>query len=167
LGQKFGKSVQPVAARIKEFTSQEVNQLERQGTMMLSANGVEYSIAREDVEVLHEDIEGWMVETDGTLTVALDTGLDEELLSEGLAREFVNRIQNMRKESGLEVTDRIKIYCKSQERLTKALGLLSEYVMQETLAIDISADAPPGMALVEVDINGEKASIGIEKSIDS
>ena len=167
LGQKFGKSVQPVAARIKEFTSQEVNQLERQGTMTLTANGVEYTIAREDVEVLHEDIEGWMVETDGGLTVALDTELDEELIGEGLAREFVNRIQNMRKESGLEVTDRIKIHYMAHERLANALGRLAKYVMQETLAVDISSTPPPGLALVDADINGEQVSIGIEKSIDS
>jgi isoleucyl-tRNA synthetase len=135
--------------------------------MTLTANGVEYTIAREDVEVLHEDIEGWMVETDGTLTVALDTELDDELISEGLAREFVNRIQNMRKESGLEVTDRVKIYYKSGERLTKALGQLAKYVMQETLAVGISSDLPKGLVPVEADINGEQASIGIEKSIDS
>jgi isoleucyl-tRNA synthetase len=108
-----------------------------------------------------------MVETDGALTVALDTELDEELMSEGLAREFVNRIQNMRKESGLEVTDRIKIYYKSQERLAKALGLLAKYVMQETLAVDLSSTPPQGLVLAEADINGEVASIGIEKSIDS
>ena len=167
LGQKFGKSVQPVAARIKELTSQEVNQLERQGTMTLTANGIEYTIAREDVEVLHEDIEGWMVETDGSLTVALDTELDEELLSEGLAREFVNRIQNMRKDSGLEVTDRIRIYYNGPERLVKALRKLAKYVMQETLAVDISSTPPQGLILVDADINGEQASIGIQKSIDS
>jgi isoleucyl-tRNA synthetase len=167
LGQKFGKSVQPVAARIKELTSQEVNQLERQGTMTLTANGTEYTISREDVEVLHEDIEGWMVETDGTLTVALDTELDEELINEGLAREFVSRIQNMRKESGLEVTDRIKIFYKAQERLSKALAQLAQYVMQETLAVDISSTPPEGSVLLDADINGELASIGIEKSIDS
>jgi isoleucyl-tRNA synthetase len=135
--------------------------------MTLTANGVEYTIAREDVEVLHEDIEGWMVETDGTLTVALDTELDEELISEGLAREFVNRIQNMRKDSGFEVTDRVKIYYKSGERLAKALGQLAKYVMQETLAVGISSAPPQGLALVDADINGEQASIGIEKSVDS
>lgn len=167
LGQKFGRSVQGVAARIKEFTSQEVNQLEQQGSMVVTANGVEYTIAREDVEVLHEDIEGWMVETDGTLTVALDTELDESLISEGLAREFVNRIQNMRKDSGLDVTDRIKIWYKAGERLSKALVQLAAYVKQETLAIEISTNIPANLALVQADINGEDASIGIEKSVDS
>lgn len=167
LGQKFGKTVQPIAARIREFTPQEISQLERQGTMTLLINGVEYTIGEEDVEILHEDIEGWMVESDGSMTVALDTELDDELIEEGLAREFVNRVQKMRKDAGLEVTDRIKIYYRSTERLTKALARLSGYVQQETLATEVSDTPPETLALVEADINGEAASIGIEKSIDS
>jgi len=167
LGQKFGKTVQPIAARIREFTPQEISQLEREGTMTLPINGVEYAIGKEDVEILHEDIEGWMVESDGSMTVALDTELDEGLIEEGLAREFVNRVQNMRKDAGLEVTDRIRIYYRSTERLTKALARLSGYVQQETLATEVSNTPPETLALVEADINGEAASIGIEKSIDS
>ncbi|HTY36917.1 MAG TPA: isoleucine--tRNA ligase [Bacteroidota bacterium] len=167
LGQKFGKTVQPIAARIREFTSAEITQLERQGSMVVPVNGVEYTIAKEDVEVLHEDLKGWMVETDGTLTVALDTELDEELIEEGLAREFVNRVQNMRKDAGLEVTDRIRIYYRSTEKLGRALTRLAAYVAQETLATELSANPPATATLVDADINGEAASIGIEKSIDS
>jgi isoleucyl-tRNA synthetase len=167
LGQKFGKTVQPIAGRIREFTSQEITRLERDGTMVVPVNGVEYTIAKEDVEVLHEDLKGWMVESDGSLTVALDTELDDELLEEGLAREFVNRVQNMRKDAGLEVTDRIRIYHRSSERLGKALARLSAYVQQETLAIGISNAPSSTVTLVDADINGEAASIGIEKSIDS
>ncbi len=167
LGQKFGKTVQPIAARIREFTSREITQLERDGTMVVPVNGVEYSIRKEDVEVIHEDLKGWMVESDGSLTVALDTELGDELIEEGLAREFVNRVQNMRKDAGLEVTDRIRIYHRSSERLAKALTRLSSYVRQETLATEISITPPPALTLVDADINGEATSIGIEKSIDS
>jgi isoleucyl-tRNA synthetase len=167
LGQKFGKTVQPIAARIREFTSQEISRLEREGTMVVPVNGVEYAIAKEDVEVLHEDLKGWMVESDGSLTVALDTELDDELIEEGLAREFVNRVQNMRKDAGFEVTDRIRIFHRSSERLAKALARLSAYVQQETLATELSNIPPPTLTLVDADINGEAASIGIEKSIDS
>lgn len=167
LGPKFGKTVQPIAARIREFTSQEISQLEREGTMVVPVNGVEYTIGKEDVEVLHEDLRGWMVESDGSLIVALDTELDDELIDEGLAREFVNRVQNMRKDAGLEVTDRIRIYHRSSERLAKALARLSAYVQQETLATEISNTPPQTLTLVDADINGEAASIGIEKSIDS
>jgi isoleucyl-tRNA synthetase len=166
LGQKFGKTVQPIAARIREFTSREITDLEREGTMVVPVNGVEYTIGKEDVEVLHEDLKGWMVESDGNLTVALDTELDAELIEEGLAREFVNRVQNMRKDAGFEVTDRIRIYHRSSERLAKALARLSEYVQQETLATEISNTPPSTLTLVDADINGEAASIGIEKSID-
>ncbi|MCX6133349.1 MAG: isoleucine--tRNA ligase [Ignavibacteriales bacterium] len=167
LGQKFGKTVQPIAARIREFTSQEISQLEREGSMTLPVNGVEYTIGRDDIEILHEDLKGWMVESDGSMTVALDTELDEELISEGLAREFVNRVQNMRKDAGFEVTDRIKIYYRSTERLANALDRLSDYVRQETLATVVSNAPPAAVTLVDADINGEAASIGIEKSIDS
>ena len=167
LGQKFGKAVQPVAARIRDFTSAEISALEREGSMKIAINGTECAIVKEDVEILHEDIQGWMVESNGTMTVALDTELNEELIEEGLAREFVNRVQNMRKDAGLEVTDRIKIYYRSTDRLTKALVRLSAYVRQETLATELSNTPPETLILAEAELNGESASLGIEKSIDS
>ncbi|MBI3586603.1 MAG: isoleucine--tRNA ligase [Ignavibacteriales bacterium] len=165
LGQKFGKSVQPVAARIREFTSKEINELEQQGTLTFPVNGSEYTIAKEDIEVLHEDIKGWMVESDGSVTVALDTELNDELIDEGLAREFVNRVQNMRKDAGFEVTDRIKIYYHSSERMAKALQRMASYVQQETLATQLVAATgmAPSVSFVEEDINGERTGIGIEK----
>ena len=165
LGQKFGKAVQPVAARIREFSGKEINELERQGTLTLPINGSEYTISREDIEILHEDIKGWMVESDGSITVALDTELDEELIDEGFAREFVNRIQNMRKAAEFEVTDRIKIYHASTKRLGKALNRMASYIKQETLATELS-DTPPGsLALAHADVNGEQTAIAIEKVV--
>lgn len=165
LGQKFGKAVQPVAARIREFSEKEINELERQGTLTLPINGSEYTISKEDIEILHEDIKGWMVESDGSITVALDTELDEELIDEGFAREFVNRIQNMRKEAEFEVTDRIKIYHASTKRLGKALNRMAGYIKQETLATELS-DTPPGsLALAHADVNGEQTAIAIEKVV--
>ena len=103
----------------------------------MNVNRTDYTIDISDVEILHEDIQGWLVETDGYLTVALDTALTDELIDEGLAREFVNRVQNLRKESGFEVTDRIRIQHTSSDRLNKALDRMSEYVKQETLAIEL------------------------------
>jgi isoleucyl-tRNA synthetase len=165
LGQKFGKAVQPVAARIREFSGKEINELERQGTLTLPINGSEYTISKEDIEILHEDIKGWMVESDGSITVALDTELDEELIDEGFAREFVNRIQNMRKAAEFEVTDRIKIYHASTKRLGKALNRMASYIKQETLATELS-DTPPGsLALAHADVNGEQTAIAIEKVV--
>ncbi len=166
LGPKFGKFVQPIAARIREFTPAEINQLEAQGFFKVPVNGSEYVISKEDVEVLHEDIEGWLVESDGTLTVALDTELNEELINEGLAREFVNRVQNMRKESGFEVTDRIKIYHRSSHRLAKALERMASYIKQETLAKELITAAPGKQASLKFkqhEINGEAIEIFVEK----
>ncbi len=166
LGAKFGKGVQPVAARIRELTATEINTLERQGAMKISSDGMEVEISREDVDVLHEDLQGWLVESDGTVTVALDTELNEELINEGYAREFVNRVQNMRKEAGFEVTDRIKIYHRASDKLAKALQTKSSYIQQETLAIEmIPLSGHDGSVKPqEADINGEQAMIAVEKA---
>jgi isoleucyl-tRNA synthetase len=125
-----------------------------------------FDVLVEDVEILHEDIKGWLVQSDGALTVALDTELNEALVTEGLAREFVNRIQNLRKESGFEVTDRIRISHRSSERLAKALEEMAEYVRQETLAKEIQRvrEADKSILTFNIsEINGEKSEIAVEK----
>jgi len=164
LGPKFGKSVQPIAARLRDLTSAEINELQSQGSLLLTVSGAEYTVDTNDVEILHEDIQGWLVETDGSLTVALDTALTDELIDEGLAREFVNRVQNLRKDSGFEVTDRICIRHVSSERLTQALDRMTGYVKQETLAVELQAisheDALKQTAKSE-DINGEQTLIAV------
>ena len=166
LGPKFGKSVQPIAARLRDLTSEEISRLQSQGSLVVHVNGTEYTIDTNDVEILHEDIQGWLVETDGSLTVALDTALTDELIDEGLAREFVNRVQNLRKDSGFEVTDRIRIQHVSSDRLIKALHRMTEYVKRETLAVELQAisteDGPLQDAKSE-DINGEQSLIAVVK----
>ncbi len=166
LGPKHGKSVQAVAARLKELTTDEISTLQKQGSLELTIAGTPCAITPEDVEILHEDIQGWLVESDGSMTVALDTTLTEELLTEGLAREFVNRVQNLRKDSGFEVSDRIRIHCRVTPRLADALGKLDAYVREETLAADVvhvpsGASAP--VLLTADEVNGEKAEIAVEK----
>jgi isoleucyl-tRNA synthetase len=104
------------------LTSAEISELQSQGTLVLTVNGAEYTVDTNDVEILHEDIQGWLVETDGSLTVALDTALTDELIDEGLAREFVNRVQNLRKDSGFEVTDRICIRHAIVRAINKSAG---------------------------------------------
>ncbi|MCX6120579.1 MAG: isoleucine--tRNA ligase [Ignavibacteriales bacterium] len=164
LGPKFGKSVQPIAARLRNLTSEEISKLQVQGTLLLKVDGTEYTIDTSDVEIVHEDIQGWLVETDGSLTVALDTALTDELVDEGLAREFVNRVQNLRKDSGFDVTDRIRIHHASSERLTKALDRMTEYVKQETLAIEfqaISDEDARKLSAKSEDINSEQSLIAV------
>ena len=165
LGPKYGKSVQPIAARLRELTSDEINKLQSQGYLAINIDGLEYKIEIEDVEILHEDIKGWLVETDGQVTVALDTNLTDDLIDEGLAREFVNRVQNLRKDSGLEVTDRICIRYVSSERLRSALERMSDYIKQETLAVELSSAKriEEESGTKSEDINGEQTTIAVKR----
>ncbi|HTP79561.1 MAG TPA: isoleucine--tRNA ligase [Bacteroidota bacterium] len=166
LGKKFGKSVQPIAQRIRTMSAEEIRQLQKEGRISLAVEGEERALEPEDVEVVHEDIQGWLVESEGNLTVALDTELSEDLIDEGLAREFVNRVQNLRKDSGFEVTDRIRIYYRSSDRLARALQRLDAYIRRETLATEVLASSKPGngtMRFTEEDINGEQTEVAVEK----
>ena len=163
LGPKHGKVVQPVAAAIRTFGQAEIAALEKQGEILVPINGIEITVTRDDVEILHENVKGWVAESANGLTVALDTELNEELLNEGFAREFVNRVQNLRKDSGFEVTDRIRIAFTGSERLVGAVTALAPYIKNETLAIDIHPDA--GVAGEEIDVNGESCRLRIERVV--
>ncbi len=161
LGPKYGKVVQPVAAAIRAFTPAQIAALDRDGKIVVPINGVEVTILREDVEILHENIKGWIAESDDGITVALDIELTDELVREGMAREFVNRIQNIRKDSGFNVTDRIRIFYRGNDRLQTAFKSLESYIKTETLAVDIQCrDSAAGQM---VEINGEQCSIDIER----
>jgi isoleucyl-tRNA synthetase len=134
IGRKFGKSTQPVADAIKKMTNEQILLLEKNKSFRLNLDGNDVDIILEDVEIFSEDIEGWLVESDGKLTVALDTHLTEDLISEGNAREFINRIQNLRKSSGLEVTDRVLIYYSAPDAISLSLEKQRDYILNETLA---------------------------------
>lgn len=177
LGQKYGKRVQAVAAKVREMTAADITALQRAGTFTLPVNGDAFPITKEDVEVLHEDLHGWLVESDGTLTVALDTEITPELRNEGFAREFVSRVQNMRKDAGFEVTDRIRIFYSGSLALTQALQSMEGYIGSETLALQILHGAhedrggPEGTNESRKDttssrelINGEPCDITIERA---
>jgi isoleucyl-tRNA synthetase len=129
LGKKFGKQTQTVANHIKDLTNEQIKELERNGSL----NVGEFTLDLEDVEIISNDIEGWLVANDGPLTVALDTSLDDELVQEGIAREFVSRIQNLRKDSGFDVVDRIYISVTCDENTKTALLAKTDYVNSETL----------------------------------
>lgn len=166
LGPKLGKQVQKVAERIRELSPADIALLERNGTLALPVNGTTVEVTTEDVEIVHQDIEGWLVETDGRITVALDTELTDDLIDEGLAREFVNRVQNLRKDAGFEVTDRIMIYHRSGERVRRAIARLAEYVKRETLAVDLVAVEEQGVSPVpfsKQELNGELVEIGVAR----
>jgi isoleucyl-tRNA synthetase len=163
IGPKFGKSVQQVSARIKEMTPAEIDQLERSGSVDLVVSGNPCAITREDVDISREDIQGWLVESDGPLTVALDTTLDEQLLDEGFAREFVNRIQNLRKDAGFEVTDRISVAFDAAPDVSQRLERMREYICREVLAVELVPGKQNGESTVAVDVNGEQVNVVVTR----
>lgn len=133
LGPLFGKDMKQVAGAIHQMTNEQINQLEANGSFEIEVNGEKHRLGRENFEVITKDIQGWVVAVDGGLTVALDTSLTEELRAEGLARELVNRIQNLRKEEGLEVTDRICLQIQFTPEIEEAIAQNKDYICNETL----------------------------------
>jgi len=163
LGPKFGKSVQQVAARIKEMTGAEIATMEQHGSVMVTAGESAWTIVPDDVEIMREDIQGWLVETDGALMVAQDTTLDDGLLAEGAAREHVNRIQNMRKDAGFDIVDRITIVYTTGSALADRLASRHPHLMSETLAEEWVPGAPAGDHTETVELNGESIIIAISR----
>jgi isoleucyl-tRNA synthetase len=164
IGPKFGKSVNAVAKRIKEMTTAEILDLDRSGSVSLEVNGAPVRIVREDATISAQSIEGWLVDSDAGLTVALDTNLTPELIEEGLAREFVNRIQNMRKDAGLQVTDRIRVNYAAPERISAAIANMSDYIQSEVLAISVEgATNGPGDHFASWEIDGDRCEIVISR----
>ena len=138
LGPKYGKQMKDIAAVINGFTQQDIQAFERQGTKEITLDGEKLTLTLDDVEITSQDIEGWLVASSSTgLVVALDATITDELRAEGIARELVNRIQNLRKDIGLEVTDRIRIRLQHQDTLEKAVRANEAYIKAETLANEI------------------------------
>jgi len=163
IGPKFGKSVQAVANAIKGFGVKEIRDLELKGMVEIPVDGKRVQVTKDDVEIIHEDIKGWQVASDNELTVALDTELTDDLIYEGMAREFVNRVQNMRKDAGFDVTDRIRIHYRTSDRFRKAILSLKDYVQNETLAIELADSFKKGEHATTWEVNGETCEIGIER----
>jgi isoleucyl-tRNA synthetase len=161
IGPKFGKQVKTVSAAIAAMTGLEIATLLGEGALTLRTGSDTFDLLPEDVEIIYEDIAGWLVASEGAITVALDTELDDSLLAEGMIREFVFRVQNLRKDSGLEVTDRIRLVYDADGALEDALEQNREFIMLETLATAFS----PGKAdqMIEVDINGRACRLALEK----
>ncbi|MBM4165727.1 MAG: isoleucine--tRNA ligase [Ignavibacteria bacterium] len=163
LGAKHGKLTPKVALAVQQLSSQQILHLDVEGKISLEVESQNVLIEKSDVEILSEDIQGWLVASDNEITVALDTELSEELVNEGLAREFVNRIQNLRKDSNFEITDRIKIFYKTTERLHNAISTMKEYVQNETLAFSLFSTINNGDVSQSFDVNGEMCEIVIHR----
>jgi len=160
LGAKVGKDMKVVAAAIQGLSGSEIQELENVGSIKL--NGTEYVISSEDVEIIAEDVEGWQVANLGKLTVALDVHISSELKAEGIARELINRIQNLRKEKGFEVTDRIKVTLSQNTEIQQAVDNNFSYICTEILADSLNFNG--GLANGDaIDIDGENLLLSIEK----
>ncbi|MBN1464237.1 isoleucine--tRNA ligase [candidate division KSB1 bacterium] len=162
LGPKFGRLVNQAAEAIKSFGEREIKNILNNGGERLVVDGHEAMILPDDMIIKTEDKPGLAAATEGDLTIALATDISEELLDEGLAREFVNRVQNMRKEAGFQVTDRINIFVKASDRLAKALMNEAEYIQNETLCLGIEhGTAINGDFQKELKIDDLAALVGI------
>ena len=140
LGPKYGKLMKSIAAAIQQMNTNQINELQSKGKLALEVEGQSLNLTLEDVEIFTDDIPGWLVASEGAYTVALDVSLNESLIEEGLARELVNKIQNLRKTSGLEVTDRIKIIVQNHPALTAAIENNKAYICAETLGSSLTVD---------------------------
>jgi len=137
LGPKFGKDMKLIASAVNAFNADDIKKIEQNGSLDIEINGKNITLGLEDVEITSQDIEGWLVANEGALTVALDVTISEELRKEGIARELVNRIQNLRKDSGFEVTDRIDVQLQNDVQVAAAIASNEEYIKSETLTEDL------------------------------
>jgi isoleucyl-tRNA synthetase len=149
-----------VAAAVDALTQEQIAELESNGSIALGVDGNMVTIEVSDVEIISEDIPGWLVSNEGTLTVALEVELNDELRQEGMAREIINRIQNIRKESGLEITDSITITLAPQAEIEASVNAFGEYIKTQVLADNIVIAANDG---TEVDFDDFKLNILISK----
>lgn len=167
LGPRYGKLMKKISEAISNFTREDIKQIEENPPYELNIEGEKITINPEDVEIFSEDIPGWLVTNYGNLTVALDISITDELKQEGIARELVNRIQNLRKEKGYEVTDKIEIFIQTQEKINNAVLNNINYICKETLATRLNYDEKleddPSKIEVELTDN-HKTYISIKKS---
>lgn len=137
LGPRFGKDIGLIAKEIQSFTQDQINELDKAGELTITSSGKSITLTVEDVEISSQDIPGWLVANSNGITVALDITISEELRMEGIARELVNRIQNIRKDSGFEVTDKIKVQILKNDTIEQAVLANESYIKSETLTNEL------------------------------
>ena len=164
LGPRYGKIMQALAATIQSMSQEDINAFEKAGTFTLMVDGQEAVLERTDVEIISEDIPGWLVANEGRLTVALDITVTEDLRKEGLARELVNRIQNLRKSSGFDITDKIHVSILSCEEMDEAIYDYKDYIANQVLAESIEIMDNAISDATELDFEDFKLSVKIEKA---
>jgi len=171
LGPRFGKDIGLISKEIQGFSQEQINQLDKEGSVDIVIAGNSITLSLEEVEISSQDIEGWLVANSNGITVALDITISEELKQEGIARELVNRIQNIRKDSGFEVTDKIKVHLQKNsdpsqseqaKQLEKAVKANEAYIKSETLTETLAFEEVI-IDGIEIEFDEIKTKIAITK----
>ena len=162
LGKKYGKQMKQIQTYFANMSQEEIHQFEKNGGTHLDVDGVDVELTLEDALISTQDIPGWAVTSEGDLTVALDMTITDELMQEGLAREIVNRVQNLRKTGGFEVTDRIELLIEKNEKTDAAVKKYGDYICNETLATITEVDALDGVEAEEL-VEGVTVKLKIQK----
>ena len=162
LGKKYGKQMKQIQAYFTNMSQEEIHQFEKNNGTHLNVNGVDVELTLEDALISTQDIPGWAVTSEGDLTVALDMTITDELMQEGLAREIVNRVQNLRKTGGFEVTDRIELLIEKNEKIDAAVEKFDDYICTETLATINKVDTLEGVEAEEL-VEGVNVKLQIQK----
>ncbi len=163
--QRYAPHAKAMSALIAQFSQEQIAEIEANAETTLDLGGTQVVVTAADFEITSEDMPGWLVASEGKLTVALDITITEELKREGVARELVNRIQNIRKESGFEVTDKISVEIESNDLTAPAVESFAQYIAQQTLAVDVKAvAAPAGAFVVDSDIDEVALKIAVTKA---
>lgn len=163
LGPRYGKIMKSLAAAIQGMNQEDIMAFEAAGTFTLNVEGQDATIERADVEIISEDIPGWLVANEGRLTVALDITVTEELRKEGLARELVNRIQNLRKSNGYDITDKITVTVLSSDEMDEAIKEYNEYIANQVLAVSVEITDHAISDATVLDFEDFNLSVRIEK----
>jgi isoleucyl-tRNA synthetase len=161
LGPRYGKIMKQLAVAVQAMSQADITKLEKEGNFNLVVNGEDVTIGLDDTEIISEDIPGWLVANQDKLTVALDIEISEDLHKEGIARELVNRIQNLRKSQEFEITDRIAIAISSNEKLDSAIEDFSDYIKVQVLAETINITKESHSS--EIEVNDEVITIDVLK----
>ncbi|TDI71149.1 MAG: hypothetical protein E2O85_02490 [Bacteroidetes bacterium] len=164
LGSRLGSLMKPVNQAIREFSDEQIDAFLENGSIEVTIEGNAVELAGDDIEIVSEGVEGWLVGQERGVTVALDIELTDELIAEGLARETVNRIQNMRKSADFEVTDRIKITVNGSKLVLEAIEKHAEWIRNETLGLELDvASDPDGELVSSFEIDSEQLIVGVRR----
>lgn len=164
LGPKFGKNMKAAAQALTSLEQSQIAQFEKDGKIALTLNGEEAVVELADVEVISEDIPGWLVANDGNITVALDITITDNLRKEGIARELVNRIQNVRKSKDFNITDRIVVKITPDEHVNDAVAQFKDYIAKQVLAVAIELAPVEGADVIALDMDDYELKITVDKA---